>query len=302
MHAGPELPDRPRQAPQGSVVRDLSRRHRLDVERHHTGRARSMASLSDGMVDLLRSAQIAPRGFAKIVLGGARFVQGRQPADRRADRAQGRHHQDRRPRTSATVSSSRRSTRTRKRCAEGSAHRQVVERGRAGRRGRADDGARRGDDDGARAGGTWPWPLHRRHRRRRSVHSHLCRTLSGADFFADLFRSRTCLLHTGKMDRFCAIILFAAACGDNVVPAPGPTNPGGTTDPSGGLTPQPRTVPQVCGDVEWQSVIANKSGAMDLSVAARQNPLAPSGAALLVAPRTGGALTGFTVDARMDDG
>ena len=36
----------------------------------------SMASISDGVVDLLRAGQIAPRGFAKIVLGGLESYRG----------------------------------------------------------------------------------------------------------------------------------------------------------------------------------------------------------------------------------
>ena len=35
-----------------------------------------MASISDGLVDLLRAGQIAPRGFAKIVLGGLESYRG----------------------------------------------------------------------------------------------------------------------------------------------------------------------------------------------------------------------------------
>jgi hypothetical protein len=65
-----------------NFVTDVIKRHKLVsfsvhrdgigwswIDSNKTG-LESMAQMSDGMVDILRAAQIAPRGFAKIVLGG----------------------------------------------------------------------------------------------------------------------------------------------------------------------------------------------------------------------------------------
>ena len=80
-------------------------------------------------------------------------------------------------------------------------------------------------------------------------------------------------------------------------PRPGSTHdPGGTTDPTGGITPQPLTGPQVCGVVGWTSVIANRSNAMNVSVAVN----ASSGVTLLSVPDASAARSsGFNISERM---
>jgi hypothetical protein len=71
-----------------NFVTDVIKRHKLmsfSVNRDGIGWSwidsnknglESMAQMSDGMVDVLRAAQIAPRGFAKILLGGLESYRG----------------------------------------------------------------------------------------------------------------------------------------------------------------------------------------------------------------------------------
>src|SRR5512140_3542800 len=94
------------------------------------------------------------------------------------------------------------------------------------------------------------------------------------------------------MGRFFASILFLAACGDNLQEGPGTHDPGGTNT-GGGLTPSPRTEPEVCGFAQWTTPPA-ADPAMVVSIVHR-----PYGATVLAVPQAGGTMTGFAVDDRM---
>jgi hypothetical protein len=98
------------------------------------------------------------------------------------------------------------------------------------------------------------------------------------------------------MGRFLAIgLVLAAACGDNIDVDGIGSPPDDTVGPGELGTPTPRLVPQVCGAQSWTTNIA-ADPKMDVAVLPRQQ----GGATVLAVPYTGGTMTGFNLDARMN--
>src|SRR4051812_42785962 len=98
----------------------------------------------------------------------------------------------------------------------------------------------------------------------------------------------------GNFSRTSALVMLLAACGDNsTVDGPASTQPGdGTGDPQAQTTS--RWIPQVCGVASWTTTIAGDP-AMDLSVVTQ-----PDGATMFAVPQSGGTLTAFAIDSRMN--
>jgi hypothetical protein len=98
------------------------------------------------------------------------------------------------------------------------------------------------------------------------------------------------------MGRFSSVlVLLLAACGDNLVGDGGQSPvPIDEVDQSGNATEVPRYVPSVCGVQTWTSSL-NADAGMNVSVAPRSD-----GAVVLATPRSGGSLTGFVLDTRMN--
>jgi hypothetical protein len=97
------------------------------------------------------------------------------------------------------------------------------------------------------------------------------------------------------MGRFSSVLLvLLAACGDNPSSDGVDPVPVDGIEPSGNAIEAARYVPSVCSVRSWT---AGGGGdvALDVSVAPR-----PDGAAVLATPRTGGTLTGFLLDTRMN--
>jgi hypothetical protein len=90
------------------------------------------------------------------------------------------------------------------------------------------------------------------------------------------------------------MLVLLAACGDNLISDGAGPGPADEVSPNGNATNIPRYVPSVCGVQTWQTNIAGDP-AMNVSVAE-----VPGGAAVLATPRSGGKLTGFVLDTRMN--
>lgn len=90
------------------------------------------------------------------------------------------------------------------------------------------------------------------------------------------------------------LLLLLGACGDNVGVEGLGAGPSEDIETGGTADNVPRYVPQVCGVSSWSPTVTDP--ALDLSVAQRPG----GGATLLNVPRSGGTLTGFNVDPRMN--
>src|ERR1700689_141744 len=106
----------------------------------------------------------------------------------------------------------------------------------------------------------------------------------------------------GRFFSFVLILSGVSACGDNITPPQNrPASPAGA--PGDNLGTLPAFSPYVCGESTWTNVVlpdpASHVSVVALPTAGSQ-VAAPNSAAVVAVPIAGGALTGFTIDARMD--